>query len=216
MSIPLQELRTPKTISKDNSLPFITTYNPNNPNLYAMIDKSVECLKRNKVDGFENLRVIKSKRQAPNLEKILTKAEFSQKQVGVFKCPDKRCECCASLLLGNSYTFKNVDKTFNLKAHFSCDSSNLFYIVICPTYGEEYTGETGFGKTKFRDRLRVYRQHIRQPEYQKLKVEEHLRTCGEDAFGIFPLLQMRSSEIDLRRSYKINFMKKYNTKLNNL
>ena len=106
-SIPLQELRSPKTISNDNSLPFITTYNPN---VYEMVDKSVECLKRNKVDGFENLKVIKSKRQAPNLKRILTKAEFSQKQVGVYKCPDKRCECCASLLLGNSYTFKNVDK----------------------------------------------------------------------------------------------------------
>ena len=108
----------PKTISNDNSLPFITTYNPNNPNVYEIIDKSVECLKRNKVDGFENLKVIKSKRQAPDHQKILTKAEFSQKQVGVFKCPDKRCECCASLLLGNSYTFKNADKTVNLKAHF--------------------------------------------------------------------------------------------------
>ena len=82
LRIPLQELRTPKTktITNDNSLPFITTYNPNNPNAYEMIDKSVECLKRNKVDGFENLRVIKSKRQAPNLKKILTKAEFSQIQ----------------------------------------------------------------------------------------------------------------------------------------
>ena len=63
-----------------------------------MIDKSVECLKRNKVDGFEDLRAIKSKQQAPNLKKSLTKAEFSQKLVAVFKCPDKRCECCASLL----------------------------------------------------------------------------------------------------------------------
>ena len=71
---------TPKTISNDNSLPFITTYNPNNPNVYEMIDKSVECLKRNKVDCFENLRVIKSKKQVPNLQKILTKAAFSQKQ----------------------------------------------------------------------------------------------------------------------------------------
>ena len=75
-----------------------------------MIGKSVECLKRNKVDGFENLRIIKSKRQAPNLKRILTKAEFFQRQVGVYKCPDKRCQCCASLLLGNSYTFKNVVK----------------------------------------------------------------------------------------------------------
>ena len=180
-----------------------------------MIDKSVECLKRNKVDGFENLKVTKSKRQAPNLKRILTKAELSQKQVGVYKSPDKRCECCVSLLLGNSDTFENVDKTFNLKTYFSCGSYNLLYIIICPTCGE-YTGETGIGKTKLKDSVRVYRQHIRQPEYQKLKVEEHLRTCGKGIFKIFPLLQMRSSEFDLRRSYERNFMKKYKTKLNNL
>ena len=179
MSIPLQELRAPKTLSNDNSLPFIKTYNPNNPNVYEMIGKSVECLKRDKVDSFENLKVIKSKPQAPNLKKILTKAGFSQKQIWVFKCPDKRCECCASLLLGNLYAFKNVDKIFNLKAHFSCNSSNLLYIIICPTCGEEYIGETGVGKTKLKDHVRVYQQHFRQPEYQKLKVEEHLRTCAK-------------------------------------
>ena len=77
LSILLQEFFAPKLISNDNSLLFITTYNPNNPNVYEMIDKSAECLKRNKVDGFETLRVIKSKRQAPNLKKILTKGEFS-------------------------------------------------------------------------------------------------------------------------------------------
>ena len=77
LSIPLQELRT-QAISNDNSIPFVTTYNPNNLNVYEMIDKSVEYLKWNKVDDFENLKEIKSKRQAPNLERILTKAEFSQ------------------------------------------------------------------------------------------------------------------------------------------
>ena len=159
---------------------------------------------------------MKSKLQAPNHKKVLNKVEFSQKQVGVHKYPDKRCECCARLLLGNSYTFKNIDKIFNLKAYFPCDSSNLLYVIIFSTCGEEYTVETEIGKTKLRDRVRVYRQHIRQPEYQKLKVEEHLRTCGKGTFKIFPLLQMRSSEIDLRKSYERNFMKKYKTKLNNL
>ena len=42
LSIPLQESRTPKAISNDNSLPSITTYNQNYPNVYEMIDKSVE------------------------------------------------------------------------------------------------------------------------------------------------------------------------------
>ena len=97
-----------------------------------------------------------------------------------------------------------------MKTYFSCDSYNLLYIIICPTCGEEYTGETGIGKTKPRDHARVYRQHIKQPEYQKLKVEEHLRMCGKGTFKVFPLLQMQSSEIYLHKSYKRNFMK--NTK----
>ena len=45
LSIPLQELRAPKTISNNNSLPFITACNPDNPNVYEMTDKSVKCLK---------------------------------------------------------------------------------------------------------------------------------------------------------------------------
>ena len=49
--------------------------------------------------------------------------EFSLKKVGVYKCPDKRSECCASLLLGKSHKFKNVNKTFNLKTYFS----SLYY-----------------------------------------------------------------------------------------
>ena len=111
---------------------------------------------------------------------------------------------------------KNVDKTFNLKTYFSCHSCTFLYFIICPTYGEECTSKTEVGKTKLRDRVWVYQQHIRQPEYQKFKLEENLRTCGKGTYKIFPLLQMQSSEIDLCRIYKRNFMKKYKTKLSNL
>ena len=77
-----------------------------------------------------NLMVIKGKRQAPNLKKILTIPELFQKQVGVFKCPNQRYE-----------------GTFSLKTHFTCDSSYL-YVVICHTCSKEHAGETGIGKTK--------------------------------------------------------------------
>ena len=58
-----------------------------------------------------------------------------------------------------------------MKAYLTCDNSNLLYVVVCPTCSEEYTGETGIGKSKLRDRVQVHRQHIRQPQYQKLKAE---------------------------------------------
>ena len=64
--------------------------------------------------------------------------------------------------------------------------------------------------------IRVYRQHIWQPHYQQLKVEGHLRVCGNGKFRIFPLLQMRSQDTNLRRSYETRFEQKFKTKLNKL
>ena len=70
MSITLQQLRTPKTISNDNSQKFITAYYPNNLNVYEMIGESVEGLKRNKVNGFKNLKVMESKSQRQILKRF--------------------------------------------------------------------------------------------------------------------------------------------------
>ena len=55
----------------------------------------------------------------------------------------------------------------------TCKSSDLIYVVICSTCNEEYIRETGEGKTRVRDIVRVDRQHIRQSQYQQLKCEEH-------------------------------------------
>ena len=103
-----------------------------------------------------------------------------------------------NLLINDHYTFKNAQITFKLKNRFTCDSCNLIYVVICGTCNEEYIGETGEGKTKLRDRVRVYSQHIRQSQYQQLKVEGHLSVCGNGEFRIFSLLQMRSQDTNLR------------------
>ena len=72
--------------------------------------------------------------------------------------------------------------TFKFKIRLTCDSFNLIYVVICDTCKEEYIGETGKGKTKLRDRVRLYRQYIRQPQHQQLKVEGHLRVWDNGKF----------------------------------
>ena len=54
----------------------------------------------------------------------------------------------------------------------------------------------------------MYRYQIRQPQYQQLKVEGHLRVCGNGEFRIFPLLQKRSQDTNLRQSYETRFQQK--------
>ena len=42
------------------------------------------------------------------------------------------------------------------------------------------------------------------------------RTCSKRGFTIFPILQLRSNDTELRREYEDYFIKKYKTKLNSL
>ena len=69
-------------------------------------------------------------------------------------------------------------------------------------HAKKSNGENGIGDSKLRDRVVIYRQHIRQPEHEKLKVEKHLRICGKGNFTIFPFLGLRSNDTDLRPQYK--------------
>ena len=83
----------------------------------------------------------------------------------------------------------------------SWNSFNVIYVMICSGCLEECIGETGVGtKRRVRDRVKVYRQHINQPDHQKLKVEE----------------QMQSNDTNLRRAHETKFQREYQTKLNQL
>ena len=81
----------------------------------------------------------------------------------------------------------------------SCNSFNVIYVLVACS-----------GCLR-----RVYRQQIKQPEHQKLKVEEHIRICGRDSFKIFSFLQMRSNDTNLR-AHETKFQREYKTKLNQL
>ena len=117
------------------------------------------------------MRLIYSKQQPANLKKLLTKVEYSNEEVGVRKSQDLQYKFCKSLLLSKDYAFKNVNKTFTLKTLMSCNSFNFIYVLICSGCLEEYFGKMGVGKTRLTDRVSVYRQHIKQPEHQKLKFD---------------------------------------------
>ena len=65
LSMPQKDLQKPKKLSNENILPFITTFNPNSPNIYSTIKSSDNCLINNSISGFLNIKLIQSKRQPP-------------------------------------------------------------------------------------------------------------------------------------------------------
>ena len=95
----------------------------------------------------------------------------------MFNCNDKTCECCSYLFINGHYTF-NAQVTFKLKTWLTCDNFNFIYVVIFDKWKEWYIIEIEKGKAKLKDRVGMCCQHIEQPKYQQLKVEDNLRECG--------------------------------------
>ena len=213
--IPIEILRSNKKKTTDKIIPFISTYNPNNCKVLPSIKTVFNNLQQSKTmkDVFQNYRLINSWKQPPNLGRILCKSKFtSVKQSFKVKKCNKKCFCCKDYLLeGTSFQFKKHNSTFDLKANFNCESSNLIYVVICSGCKEEYIGQTG---TTLKERVTVYKQHINHPQYQQIKVEAHLRTCGKGNFTIFPFFQVKKEDKSLRESYENHFIKKFEPKLN--
>ena len=54
----------------------------------------------------------------------------------------------------------------------------MIYVVIFDKWKEWYIIEIEKGKAKLKDRVGMCCQHIEQPKYQQLKVEDNLRECG--------------------------------------
>ena len=87
---------------------------------------------------LKKVKFINYKRQAPNLGRILCKSSFSPSNSisGVKNC-GKGFVCCQYIKEGIEHTFKTVDKKFEIRIPFNCESKNLIYIVICRGCKEE-------------------------------------------------------------------------------
>ena len=151
-------------------------------------------------------------RQAPNLERLLCKSKFMpvEEHFHVNFC-GKNCICCPYLLKAPSYLFKRMSKDFFRKNNFNCESRNLIYVVICQGCQEEHISETG---CLVKERISVYRHHIRQPQYQQIKVEEHLRFSSSGEFQMFPFLQIKQENKLLRKAYEDYFIDRFKPLLN--
>ena len=75
--IPQAELKLPKDRGDNGKiLPFVSTFNPNNPTVYAIIKSTFESLQENKVYGMRDFKLIHSRRQPANLKNMLTSTQF--------------------------------------------------------------------------------------------------------------------------------------------
>ena len=166
-------------------------------------------------EALSTSKIIKSKRQPPNLKKILTKAKFAEQSSRtiqkVFKCKRANCALCDYLAEGHSFNFKG--KIFYAKETMSCDVKNVIYVLQCNGCKGYYIGQTGNNQ---RSRRTVHAQQIRDHSKRQLFLSEHTDICcrSDPKFTKFPFFKMHSESISARLAKEKYFIKRFNPNFN--
>lgn len=214
-----KDLLTVKNKSVNYAIPYVSTHNPKNPEVFQLIKNNLPILEAdsNMKRVLENSQIIKSKRQSPSLKSILSRACFTsnvKEPPIITKCNKPRCATCPYMKLGSEFLFKNGSK-FTVKTSMTCVSSNLIYVITCAGCGENYIGQTG---DTLRHRMTVHRQQIREPRYQCTFVSEHIRNCAANIhpnFFVFPIYKFYKATTEKERETKEKlFIEKYKPSLN--
>ena len=134
--------RVKEKATEDNLLCLVTTYNPNNPQVFQLVKKTLSMLNQNSSlrSMMSKTKVLHSQRQPRNLKRMLTNSYFfSQKDTdpGVKSCGTKRCGTCPYFKQGKEFTF-STNETFQIKHSMNCTSTNLIYAITCAGCGHNY------------------------------------------------------------------------------
>ena len=159
---------------------------------------------------MDQVTVVPSKRQPPNLKSLLTRSNFSreQKKGGVSKC-GKNCANCPYMIEGEAVQMEHGE-TFHIQENLSCRSQNVIYVIFCAGCDAMYIGETG---QPFNKRMDSHRLHINRAEYRKLAVSHHIFHCpGTQAltikFRTCPFFKMPLNCSKIEREAKEAFFQK--------
>jgi hypothetical protein len=210
-----QLLTEERSVNNKETIAYVSTFNPRNPELFSEIIHDINILKRDPHmrNVLENYQIIKSKRQPPNLKRILTKAKYTETTSNpkVSRCLRPNCGLCTYLIEGEAINTRQ-GQTITTKTDMSCDVKNVIYIIICKGCKGEYIGETN----ELRKRITVHRQQIRNPLTRMLKVSEHIDNCTqtEPKFSVFPFYKMQTDSVLKRRQMEQHFITLFKPNLN--
>ena len=163
-----------------------------------------------KVSDIKCLRktgLIHSKRQPPNLKRLLARTNsFKKPHKSVRSCKEKKCGLCIhgheNILEGESLRLKN-GKVLRPNRLITCSSGNLVYCIVCPHYGDFYIGEC----KNLRKRMNLHRNHS-NPENiltPPLKVNQHLKTYANGHFQVFPFFVVPTRHQIAREEHEKHF-----------
>ena len=143
ISLDKNVLRTVPAKGKENIVPYVSTYNSRDPEMFSVIIENMPILQEDEKMPkiLSNYKFIKSKRQPYNLKRLLTKAKFTSNHICEVKtCTKPNCGLCIHLLEGNSFHF-NCGMNFKLHEDMTCEVKNVIYVMKCRGVGSSTLGK---------------------------------------------------------------------------
>ena len=102
-------LRKKVPLKNENFIPYVSTCNPRNTELFLVTKSNLPILYQDNIlkDLMKKRQIIKSKRQPPNLKRILTRAKFDnmEQKHTVKKCKHPNCGLCKHLIDAGTFYF---------------------------------------------------------------------------------------------------------------
>ena len=98
----------------------------------------------------------------------------------------------------------------------NCNTKNLIYVLFCNGCNQRYVGQSG---DELRNRCRVHRQHIKNPETAPLPLSKHISQCAsskDPQFYMLPIYKMKNENKDQRLKMEQHFIQKLCPSLNAL
>ena len=217
IDIPQIDLRTPKDKNDDGQvLPFVSDFNPKNPDVISYINNCMSLLKSNPVlkDVFDKVNFINSKREPPSLRTMLTHSKFtSSKPIsGVKKCLNKLCKNCPAMYETCQYNFWRVGIIWKIYDFFDCNTKDCIYVLTCKGCSEYYIGKT----VNLRNRMTKHRGDINYNDRCLTKVHRHIEVCGNGEFFVTPFFKVKTQGLTAHLSIESYFIRKFKPLLNTM
>jgi ribosomal protein S27E len=215
ISIPRTQLLNHTSKENESIIPYISTYNPQNKELFSVIHNNMQILNTDNrmKEILTKHKITKCKRQLPNIKRILSRSLYTEESqhATVTKCNNPRCGLCGYIIEGESFNFNG--KVFYVKQSMNCNVENVLYVLRCNGCGEYYIGQTG---GKLRLRRNVHEQQMRDPSTRQMPLSKHLDECSvnEPKFSIFPFYKFHHDDVSARLAKEKTFIQYFSPKLN--
>ena len=130
----------------------------------------------------EDLQITYSR--SANLKDYLVKGELERNRilVGTYPCGKIRCKTCAHIT--TTSVVKKDNKKYKTQGHYTCQSSNLVYLLTCSICQSKYIGET---ENTLNTRCRGHETNMRS--YNDNLVSRHFKSYNHtfDDYSILVL-----------------------------